>query len=74
MAPAHFSEDIHTYPTDSGENDVIPKFVGKPALDITQSPPLFLPKALQLRFEKRDLIFIRGFLQILLHWDTIFLE
>lgn len=63
-----------TYYLDSGENDIIPKLVGKSALDVAQGPPLFLPKVLQLRFEKRDLIFVRCFLQIFLYRSTVFLE
>lgn len=65
---------IRTYSINSGENKVVPKLIGKSALDIAQIPSLFLPNVLQLRFEKRDLVFIRGFLQILSHWNAVFLE
>ena len=56
-----------------GEDNVVPKLIGKSALDITQRPALFVPQVLELGFEKRDLVFVGGFFQVFLDGGSVFL-
>lgn len=56
------------------KNDIVPKLVREPLLEIRQRPALLVPDILQLRFEEWNLVLVRCILQVFLNWRPVYLQ